>query len=54
VEQSERTKLAEEAAKKAGLVRIHPLVPADKRDQALEYCKGLRDTHEMERGNDDE
>lgn len=42
MKQTERTKRNEQAAKEAGLVKIHPLVPNSKKKEALDYCKSLR------------
>ena len=52
--QSERTKRDEEKAKAEGLKKIHPLVPISKTNEALEFCKALRDKYKLEKDSDDE
>ena len=52
--QKERTKRDEELAKAAGLVKVHPYVPAPNREHVLDYCKRLRDAYGLEKGGDDE
>ena len=43
--QSQRTKRDEELAKKAGLVKIHPWVPANRTEEVLAYCRQVREDY---------
>ena len=43
--QSQRTKRDEELAKKAGLVKIHPLIPVAKVEEVLAYCRQVREDY---------
>ena len=51
--QIERTKRNEQAAKEAGLVKIHPLVPKDKVKEVLAHCKAVREEFKLDSVKED-